>query len=372
MLKRLYIDNFRCFVNFEYKPERKQLLLGANGSGKSSLLDAIRVVREFVAEEGLAPFAQNAFKNGKTRWSQLPKQIFQIEAEIEGREYLYRLEVLGETRPFAVVHQESLEVDGSPIIRHSDGIVLLYSDNAGTPAMKLNGGADRHSSMVGGLRGFRQETKTFVEWLSNDLNCLRIDPHAMSDIGQLTGQVRPAFDMSDLTDWYMRQTGNDIEGVFQLRTSLPEVLDGFASLNFRELQPGSGNLIISFNKPAENLSFRLMELSDGQRCLIALYMILHFLIAKGHTVFLDEPDNFLSLREIQPWLLAAEDAIQESKGQLILISHHPEILNQWANDYGVLFVREQNGQVAPLKPYKTDYDGVLQPSEVVARGWENE
>ena len=29
MLKRIYIDNFRCFVNFEYKPERKQLLLGA-------------------------------------------------------------------------------------------------------------------------------------------------------------------------------------------------------------------------------------------------------------------------------------------------------------------------------------------------------
>jgi AAA15 family ATPase/GTPase len=45
MLKRIYIDNFRCFVNFEYKPEQMQLLLGANGSGKSSLLDAIRLVK---------------------------------------------------------------------------------------------------------------------------------------------------------------------------------------------------------------------------------------------------------------------------------------------------------------------------------------
>jgi AAA15 family ATPase/GTPase len=48
MLKRLYIDNFRCFVNFEYKPERKQLLLGANGSGKSSLLEAVRLLKEFI------------------------------------------------------------------------------------------------------------------------------------------------------------------------------------------------------------------------------------------------------------------------------------------------------------------------------------
>ena len=53
MLKRLYIDNFRCFVNFEYKPERKQLLLGANGSGKSSLLDAIRLLKEFIPRRNI-------------------------------------------------------------------------------------------------------------------------------------------------------------------------------------------------------------------------------------------------------------------------------------------------------------------------------
>ena len=48
MLTRLYIDNFLCFVNFEYRLERKQLLLGANGSGKSSVLNAIRDLKSFV------------------------------------------------------------------------------------------------------------------------------------------------------------------------------------------------------------------------------------------------------------------------------------------------------------------------------------
>lgn len=56
----------------------------------------------------------------------------------------------------------------------------------------------------------------------------------------------------------------------------------------------------------KRVNYSLSELSDGQRYLLALYMILHFLMAKGHTVFIDEPDNFISLREIQPWLLAAE------------------------------------------------------------------
>jgi hypothetical protein len=77
------------------------------------------------------------------------------------------------------------------------------------------------------------------------------------------------------------------------------------------------------------------------------------------------------LREIQPWLLAAEDAVQESEGQLILISHHPEILNYWAREFGLLFFREENGQVR-TKPYSEVADTGLEPAETIARGWEDE
>jgi AAA15 family ATPase/GTPase len=48
MLTRLYIDNFRCFVGFEYRPGRTNLILGRNGSGKSSMLDALLAMRQFV------------------------------------------------------------------------------------------------------------------------------------------------------------------------------------------------------------------------------------------------------------------------------------------------------------------------------------
>ena len=63
--------------------------------------------------------------------------------------------------------------------------------------------------------------------------------------------------------------------------------------------------------------------------------------------------------------------MEDNNGQLILVSHHPEILNQWAQEFGLRFFREENGHVRTEK-FKTDYDGVLQPSEVIARGWENE
>jgi AAA15 family ATPase/GTPase len=88
MLTRVYIDNFRCFVNFEYLPEAKQLLIGANGGGKSSLLTAIRYIKRFVKGEE-NPFTQST----RTRWQDRPLQVFEIEAEIDNRRYEYRVEI---------------------------------------------------------------------------------------------------------------------------------------------------------------------------------------------------------------------------------------------------------------------------------------
>jgi ATPase subunit of ABC transporter with duplicated ATPase domains len=94
-------------------------------------------------------------------------------------------------------------------------------------------------------------------------------------------------------------------------------------------------------------------------------------LAQGSTIILDEPDNFISLREIQPWLNAVSDTIDEGRGQVLIISHHPELLNQWAPDYGVRFVREGIGPVR-VKKFSDDPESPLPPSEIVARGWENE
>jgi predicted ATPase len=371
MLKRIYIDNFRCFVNFEYKPERKLLLLGANGSGKSSLLDAIRAVQGFVREDGARDFNRIVFQDSKTRWLNLPKQVFEIEAELEGKQYVYRLEINAESNPKNLVLAESLKVDGNPILEYSNGYVFVYPSDAPGPLAPLMV-EDAHTSMLGFLRSFRNEARRFVDWLSKELVCLRINPYAMKNTGKFTGgPAHPAVDLNNIADWYGSLTLHDSHGMFQLRSSLQEIFDGPTSLNFNYTETGKGDLIVAFNRPKDGLTFRLMELSEGQRCLIALYMILHFLIAKGHTVFIDEPDNFISLREIQPWLLAAEAAAEDSKGQLILISHHPEILNQLAQESGLRFFREENGHVRTEK-FRTDPDGLLQPSELIARGWEND
>jgi hypothetical protein len=333
-------------------------------------LDAIRALKTFVAAHGDNYENLRAFQSNATRWLNLPQQVFEIEVEIAGSQYVYRLENdVSHPNSSASVAAESLKVDGTPILEVTKGEAILYPNGPAAPIGKF--GVSDSSSALPILSASRKEAGVFVDWFSKQLFCLKIVPDTMLSMGKFDGQTHPLSNLSDLAAWYMQLAGTDVESVISLRDSLKQTITGFASLQFTGLESGVGELRTSFNSPGKPIYLGLDELSDGQRSLIALYMILHFLIEKGCTVILDEPDNFISLREIQPWLLAAEEAVENSNGQLILISHHPEILNQWSQEYGLRFFREENGHVRTEK-FKTDYDGLLQPSELIARGWENE
>jgi predicted ATPase len=363
MLTRVYIDNFRSFVNFEYRPERKQLLLGPNGSGKSSLLEAIRYVKSFIAG-GDNPFTQST----RTRWQDRPLQVIELEALLDGQEYQYRIETrfeLETRRPS--VNLEGLKVSGVTSFERTSGQLRFFLQ-AGTQETAKPPDDARSALYLSRLSNPR--VNRFMQWLDS-IHCLQIDAYfdAMNETAD-SGESQPDFELENLAGWYRYLLqAHPVENVNFL-AAVKEALDQFQELRFYSSGGSAERLRAVFRASTNELvSYSLSELSDGQRCLLGLYMILHFLISKGHTVFIDEPDNFISLREIQPWLLAAEEAVEDHHGQLILISHHPEILNQWAQEHGLRFFREDNGHVRTEK-FKPGLDGNLLPAETIARGWE--
>jgi predicted ATPase len=384
MLTRIYIDNFRSFVNFEYRPERKQLLLGPNGSGKSSLLDAIRYVKRFI-EGDENPFTQST----RTRWQDKPLQVVEIEALLDAKKYEYRVEIgfRPETRQ-ASVNLESLKVSGATVFGLANGEIRFFSNGSGEgTAVPLE--TTRSALHLSQLSN--SHVRRFVEWMDS-VHCFRIDEYHDAMVEAADSEERqPDYELENIAGWYRHLVGAcPVENVKFLE-SMKSALDGFQTLRFASEEDGVRKLRADFAVAEDGrshaastgqvvpgvrhlvvpwvMSCALSELSDGQRCLLSLYMILHFLIAKGHTVFIDEPDNFIALREIQPWLLKAEEAVEDHHGQLILISHHPEILNQWATSYGLRFFREDNGHVRTQK-FKSGSDGSLPPAETIARGWE--
>jgi len=364
MLTRLYIDNFRCFEGFEYKPDRRNLILGRNGSGKSSMLDALLFLRQFVmagkkAEE-LFPLSQ------RTRWLDRAEQTLEIEAVLGTRNYKYQLVIKpwGDP-PLPLVASETIHIDNEPIVEFRDSEVQIF-DN-GDIQLKYPLDPSRTA-----LSTTTSDTTTlirpFKQWLGS-LYSFRLDPFAMG-LEAKGENPYPNVNLSNVAAWYrhLLQTHQRENKVFQ--ESLREVFDGFSVLQFEPAGENVSLLVVEFNRE-QGSSVRLgfNQLSDGQRCLVCLYVILHFVIAKGGTVIIDEPDNFITLPEIQPWLTGVTDSVEEGHGQVLLISHHPELINQWAPSHGVQFVRGGTGAVH-VEPFHGDPDSSLAPAELVARGWE--
>ncbi len=363
MLTRIYIDNFLSFVNFEYKPAQKQILLGANGSGKSSLLEAIRFVKQFVIDD-LNPFTQST----RTRWQDRPLQVVEIDAILDKKEYRYRVEIqfAPETKQPSV-HMESLTVNGTTVFELANGEVHFFL-NDGKEATPVPFGVTLSALKHAQLSNLH--VRRFIEWIES-VHCFKIDPYAEKMVERADSEEKyPDYEVENLAGWYLYLLGAFPDDNARFLTALRSCLNGFHALRFAPEDDGIRRLRAEFMGPTKKKErYSLSELSDGQRTLIALYMILHFSISKGNTVFIDEPDNYVSLSEIQPWLMAATQEVEDHNGQLILISHHPELLNQWATEYGLRFFREENGHVRTEK-FKGDPDGSLQPSELIARGWE--
>jgi predicted ATPase len=363
MLKRLYIDNYRCFVDFEYYPEQKQLLIGANGSGKSSLLDAIRAIK-LLLRGNENPFHDRT----RTRWLGKEIQRFIIEAVLDDRKFVYELTVKysGEAQ-VAKIEGESFSVDGSVVFQQIAGKIHAFTgqDVSAMPPLRTSVSSLQLISLS------NIYVDRFLRWIER-LHCLYIDayPDAMDDTAEGEDAL-PGDELENLADWYRHLAQSDLQAVVAATDSLSSVLDGFVSLQLEPIGPTSRILRANFVQAGQKITYLLSELSPGQRQLIALYLILHALISRGETVFLDEPTAHVSLREIQPWLLEAEKAVEDNNCQLILISHHSELLNDWALEYGLMFRRVAGNRVAADK-FSPDPDGFLSPAELVARGWENE
>src|ERR1700674_2973609 len=90
MLKRVYIDNYRAFVNFELLLGQQQLILGLNGSGKSTLLEALGAIKKLVTGDAQPDLLFP--ESTHTGWQTLPQQTFELNVEL-GVSYRFRLEL---------------------------------------------------------------------------------------------------------------------------------------------------------------------------------------------------------------------------------------------------------------------------------------
>jgi len=372
MLKRIYIDNFRCLVNFELNVGAINLFLGANGSGKSTVFEVLQKIQAFVGGDS----TEKIFKSTDcTRWQTLQTQRFELEILGNGGCYKYELGI-GYYRDKCYIEYERLWFDNQPLIKIELGEVQIYQDNH-DPEIQFSLNENLSRSMLA-IFGATSNDVTKIAWFQKRMArfiIVKIIPSLMIDESEEEA-MRLTQNMENYVSWY-RYLSEDQGKVIELVNILRQVLDGFITFNFERVTEQSRVLKLKFTGDLDGnklIEYRFRELSDGQKTLVALYILLHGTKSEDYTLCIDEPENFLALPEIQPWLIQLYDLCSDGELQSLLISHHPELINYLlASPIGYWFERQSNApvRVKRISSQVADDSG-LPISELIARGWLNE
>ena len=372
MLKRIYIDNYKSLINFEVSLNEINLFLGVNGAGKSAAFEILRNIKHLVA--GDRKVIELFSFDDCTRWQRSPLQTFELDIEGNGGAYQYKLTIEHDERgERARVIDESLHFDNKPLLSFKNGDAQQYrDDHSKGPEYPF----DWSRSALASIVPRKENTKLtwFKEWMDH-LVVIQIIPSLMIQDSPRE-DTQPSYYFENFVAWYRHVSQN--QGLaYKLMTELKEILPGFEYFKFEATGEKHRLLKAYFNGEGKNTSigYSFGELSDGQRMLIALYSLLHFFCSDRefpYTLCLDEPENFLALPEIQPWLVSLYDHCMDGDVQALLISHHPELINYLlASPVGYWF-EQQSNRPTRVKCISADNEDALPVSELVARGWVNE
>lgn len=372
MITRLYSDNYRCFVNFELHLEPLSLLLGMNGAGKTSVLDIVFALRELLggrtAVDGKAAFPPTTL----TRWQSRNIQIFEMDVELEGDAYRYRLEVEhSRDRRAARIQREHLTMTGDTLFQFLGGDVQLYRDDLSKgPTFP----SDWTVSSLARVAQREDNTKLsrFQDFVRSIIVC-GLHPGGFASESATEDDLLDR-DGSNFVGWYRNLAQERPDLIAEYTNTMQDVLHGFRGIRLQKAGMDTRALMMVFREANEEYALRFGEVSDGQRTLAVLYALTCLAAGQRHTLLLDEPMNFVALREVQPWLLQLSDLCDESLPQAVLASHHPEIVDYLGSDKGRLLRREGSGatradRAATVLDGNTS-DTSLKLSELLARGWE--
>jgi len=367
MLERLYINNYRCLVNFEIRFDEMTLLLGTNGTGKTSIFDILHKLRKLIIDN--AKIGELFNSEDLTVWLDSNIQTIELHVKGNGGEYRYKLDI--EHNPEIDkqrIDSESLLFNGHMIYNSHQGEVHLYHDDfTDGPIYTF----DWNMSGLSTILSRKDNTKLswFKDWISK-LFIVNLQPY---NIKSVTKDEIQMIDRGGINfaSWYRYISQEYQNKVYNLYNHLREAIPGFDSFQFQTA--GKQKILnIGFKKSENGKEVRYFDfekISDGQKVLVILHTFLISLQNMGYTLLIDEPDNYLALAEIQPWLIELEDICGEEIPQVVLISHHPELIDYMGIEQSRLIDRE------PLSPsrvvsFKVNIEEGLKLSEFVARGWE--
>ena len=303
MLTRLYANNFRCLVAFTAQFDSFGVLCGPNGAGKSSVFDALRLLRNLGTGDGLlgGTGELDVPRLEFTKWLDSRVQEFDLSLSIDGHtfDYTLHIEQTNDLEKPRVKYEKAL-CDKKPLFeRDLEGVRFLKADG-GQASFPL----DWRQAALAAIepRGVNINKLALLQKEIANLLILRPNPRSMESESKAKAK-HADLSMSNLTSWY-RSLAQEQAWTDALRNALQEVWPDFLSFKLVDVGLNAEALRLRFeSKDGKPVLLSFEQLSDGERALIGLYMVRTALeTGAARTVLIDEPDNFVGLPELQPWV----------------------------------------------------------------------
>lgn len=327
MLQRLYVHNFRCLENFEFKPgdEGSVLLIGKNGSGKSTFAHALKVFQQI--------------GRGVNRVGQLVKPMdaslgrvavpmrFELQLQLDGQIFDYALafELPERFKEFRVL-EERLAVDG----------VVLYT---------------RELAQVT-VRGKQAEAQFSIDWHLIALTVIQ-DPAAVTSLSRLRRwmanmvllspvpsrmvseatdeTLEPRQDASNMADWLAGLLAQHPSGYASIMSYMQGVMPDMSSFRFEREGKDVKSVLVRFQAGEATHELPFDALSDGEKCFFLCAVLLAANEAYGPVfAFWDEPDNHLSRHEISHFVLNLRRSFPS--GQFLMTSHNDQAFSRFSRE----------------------------------------
>jgi predicted ATPase len=368
MITRIFIDNYRCFTNFEFVPERLNLLLGANGAGKSSFFDLLTALGDLLV--GGMDVGRMFPTTSLTRWDERSTQRVELDLDIDQSTYRYALVIQHDReRERSLILSEKLTRAGKTLFAFVDGNVHLHDNDGREGASFPFRGAKSFLAQIEA----RPETRDLTAWLQSigQIWAVRLNARSLSGTSHEEQQTL-AHDGSNYASWYRHFSQENPERLQALWGALEAAVPGFRSLAL--LSSGSKGrvreLIARMTACGTEYELDFDELSDGQRVLIVLYTLLEGARPGEGCLLLDEPELHVGLSEIQPWLVELDTRF-EDRGQVFIASQNPEVIDYMSASHPVLLERPDGGPTR-VRPAVFERETELSPSSQLARGLTDE
>ncbi len=367
MITRLYANNFRCLVAFEAAFDSFGVLCGPNGAGKSSVFDALRLLRNLGTGDGLlgGTGEQDVPRLEFTKWLDSRVQEFELSLSVGEHtfDYILHIEQKNDLEKPRVRYESAMCDKKSLFDRDLDGVRFLKADG-GQARFPL----DWRQAALAAIqpRGVNLNKLALLQEEIAKLLILRPNPRSMERESKAKAK-HPDLSMVNLTSWF-RSLNQSQEWGIALREALRVVWPDFHFFKLVDVGLNAEALQLQFeNKDGKPVLLFFEQLSDGERALIGLYMVRSALETGAvRTVLIDEPDNFVGLPELQPWVLSIRELLDDEH-QLVMISHHPEILSNSGEANGRYLWRDNHTSPTRIGPLKVP-EGMT-AGEAIARGW---